>query len=245
MCAYAEYMARLYSLDALQQFTAVKLQSDPGIDPADRKIPSCAEINIAWNLPDGKQAHNVLHGRYSGAYAATQAQANSIMTGLTTGAQWTALAGFLHTTALLASVSIRDRAVDNAPYITSSNSAVPGTSAGTIMPDELAIVATLRTAFTGPQHRGRIYLCGFATNAVGSGGTVAATCVTAVTNWAGIIAGVLNAQGYLFSIAHMHRVAYTGSTGTIHDERPAGTVPVLTAVCRDNHWDSQRRRGLK
>lgn len=238
-------MPRILALANVQQFLAINLTADPGYDPGNRVIPNCAEIRLVWLQEDGVVAHNVLHGRYAGAFAGSQTQANSILTGLGTGAQWTALAGFLPTSTSLGFVQIRDLGQADQPYISSNGAAHAGTSVSAALPNEVAACLTLRTAFTGPGGRGRIYVPGFASNALGAGNVIAAGAVTALANWGSIIAGVLSAQGYTFCVAHFHRVAYTGVGGAQHPERAAGTVPVQTVEMRDNHWDTQRRRGLK
>lgn len=239
------YMPRIIALENFQQFLAINLTADPGYDAGNRVIPSCAEIRLVWLQESGVIAHNVLHGRYSGPFAGTQTQANAILTGLGTGAQWTAMAAFMPTQTALGFVQIRDLGAADQPYISSNGAAHAGTSVSAGLPNEVAACLTLRTAFTGPAGRGRIYVPGFATNAMGAGNVIAAAAVTAIGNWGSIIAGILNAQGYLFSVAHFHRIAYTGVGGAQHPERPAGTVPVQTVEMRDNHWDTQRRRGLK
>lgn len=238
-------MPRVVALANFQQFAAINLSSDPGYDRDDHRIPNCADIVLTWTQENGVIARNVLHGSYTGGFAGTVAQCNAILTGLGTGAQWTALAGFLAPSTSLAFVSIRDRNAENQPIISSNGAAHPGTSAGTALPNEVAAVVTLRTAFTGPAHRGRIYVPGWATTALGTGNVIAAAAVTALGNWASIIAGVLSQSGYLFCIGHAHRIAYDSAAGGHHDERPAGTVPVQSVAVRDNHWDTQRRRGLK
>jgi len=241
----AGIMPRLIALENLQQFAAVNLTLDPGAIGGPKVIPNAAEITLAWALDGGKTGHNVLIGRYSGGFAGTQAQCNAILQGLTTGAQWTALAAHLAPATALAIVTIRDLNTAGQPIIASSVAGASGTSSGTPLPNEVSAVITLRTAFTGPQNRGRVFVPGWATTALGTGNVIAAPAVTALGNWGTIIAGVLNAQGYLFSVGHVARAAYTGSTGTQHPARPAGTVPVVSVAVRDNHWDSQRRRGLK
>lgn len=239
-------MARLIRLANVEQFLAINLTADPGYDRGNRIIENCAEIRLVWLQEDGVIAHNVLHGRYTGAFAGSQAQANGILSGLGTGAQWTALAAFLPTNTALGFVQLRDLGAADQPYISSNGASRPGTSASPALPNEVSACLTLRTAFTGPAHRGRIFVPGFATNALGTGNVIAAAAVTALQNWGSIIAGVLSANGgYLFSVAHFSRIEYTGSNGTHHDARPAGTVPVQTVEMRDNHWDTQRRRGLK
>ena len=238
-------MARLVNLANFQQFTAINLTADPGYDPGHRTIPQTAQIRLVWGMQDGKLGYNVLHGSYQGAYSGSQAQANTMLAGLTAGANWTALAAFLAPDTNLTYVDIRDLGQPDAPIIPSLGTVHPGTSAGSALPSEVAAVVTLRTAFTGPANRGRMYVPNWATNALAAGNVIAPGAVTALGNWASIIAGVLSTSGYVFGVAHFSRLAYTGSTGTPHPARPAGLVPITTVSVRDNHWDTIRRRGLK
>jgi hypothetical protein len=238
-------MARLVNLANFQQFAAINVLTDPGALGGPVVIPSCAQLRLLWTTGSGKAAHNVLTVRYNGAFAGSAAQLNSILTGLTTGAQWTALSAHIAPTAGLVAADIRDINQPNQPIIPSTGAGAVGTSSGSELPNEVAVCVTLRTAFTGPQNRGRLYVPGWATTALGANNTIAAAAVTALTNWSSIIAGVLSAQGYTWCIGHPARQAYTGSTGTVHPARVAGSVPITTISVRDNHWDSQRRRGLK
>lgn len=237
--------SRIVALENLQQFTAINVLSDPGHIAGPVQIPSCAQIRIGWNLTDGKKGFNVLYGRYSGAFAGTVAQAQAMFTALSSGAAWTALAGFLHTTEAIASVDIRDVNTPNAALISSTGAAVPGTSPGTSLPSEVAEVITLRTAFVGPAFRGRLYLPPIASNGLGTGDTIAASAMTAMNNWAATIFTALSAQGYTWVLGQPARQQYTGSTGRVHPARAATSTTISTATVRDNHIDSQRRRGLK
>ena len=236
---------RVLNLANLQQFTAVNLLSDLGDLGGPVVVPQCTQVVINWSLSDGRLAHNVLYGRYSGAFAGTVAMADAIKTGLTSGAGWTSMASHMTVNNALASVSLRDVNTPNQPLITSTGAASPGTGTGSLLPDEAAICVTLRTALTGIQNRGRMYLPGWDSVTVGPGNTIGATTVTAINAWAATITGVLSGQGLVWVIGHKHRQAYTGITGTQHPDRPAGSVPITSAVVRDNHWDSQRRRGLR
>jgi len=238
-------MARVIALDNLKQFAAVELQFDGGAIGGPKVIPQAVEISLSWLLGSGKIGHNVLTARYSGAYAGTLAQANAIVTGLTTGGAWSALAAFLAPAVLLGGITMRDLGQPNQPLLVSTTNGQPGTSTGAELPNEVAAVITTRTAFTGPANRGRMYVPGWATNALGTGNIIAPAAVTALNNWGSTIAGVLNSQGYLWCIGHQARQAYTGSSGTQHPARAAGTVPIVSVAVRDNHWDSQRRRGLR
>jgi hypothetical protein len=236
---------RVIRLDSLEQFTAINLLLDPGAIGGPVHVPSCAQISLIWGQDDGRTAHNVLYGRFSGPFAGTQTQANGIMTALTTGAAWTAMAAHMPPTSFLAGVSIRNVDVPNQPLVESNVTGAPGTSSGTPLPNEVAICVTLRTANAGRSGRGRIYVPNWATTALGTGNVINAAAVTAVGNWAATITGALNTQGYVFVLGLPERASYTGSTGTVHPHRDATSLVVTSTVVRDNHWDSQRRRGLK
>jgi hypothetical protein len=237
---------RTVRLDTLQPFQAVNLLSDPGEIGGPVVIPQCAQIGLVWTLTDGHVAHNVMYGRYSGAYAGTQTQANAILSALIAGGTWTALAAYMSNTGSLTAVTLRNVAVPNQAVVQSNNAGSAGSSASIALPDETALVVTLRTAQAGPGFRGRVYIPNWATNALGAGNVVLAAAVTALGAWA--TANLLTApagQGYTPVIGQRERAAYTGSTGTVHAARPAGSVTITSAVVRDNHWDTQRKRGLK
>jgi hypothetical protein len=240
-------MARIIALDNLQQFAAVNaLSTDLGAIPGPVLIPQCAQIVLSWNLPDAKTGHTVWYGRYSGAFAGTVAHANAIHTALSTGAQWTALAPFLHTTAILNGVTIRNVAVIDQPILQSTTPGAAGTAAGGPLPSEVAAVVTLRTALAGRANRGRSYIPGFASAALFAGDVIIAAAVTALQNWAGTWIGALSPSGYTLVIGQRARAAYTSPvTARPFAARPANSVQVTACVVRDNHWDSQRRRGLK
>jgi hypothetical protein len=237
--------SRIVNVANLEQFTAINVLSDPGHIGGPVIVPNCAQISLVWSLEDGKTAHNVLYGRYSGTFAGSAAQATAILTALASGGAWSALAAFLATSTVLGSVSLRDMNSANNALIFASSGSAPGTSASPALPNEVAAVISLRTARTGPANRGRIYVPGFATNALGTGNVVAATVVTALNAWANTIPTALSGQGYTFVLGQPARAAYTGSTGTQHPARAATSQPVTSQALKDNHWDSQRRRGLK
>jgi hypothetical protein len=240
-------MPRIVNLSNLQTFTAVNaLNTDLGNVPGPVVIPSCAQIVLNWSLADGKAGHNVIYGRYTGGFAGTVSQATAIHTALSTGAQWTAMAAYLTTTTILQSVTIRNVAVQDQPLIASTSTAAPGTGAGLGLPTETAVCVTERTALTGRSNRGRVYLPGMVATAVGAGDTIPNAVMTAITNWAGTLLSALAASGYALVIGQKQRGAYTSPiTGRAFPARAANSVPVTSLLVRDNHWDSQRRRGLK
>lgn len=242
---YAAKDMPIIRLDQIQQFMAVNLLSDPGNIGGPVVIPNTAQIRFRWQMATAKVAVNVLYGRTGGVPAPTVSQAQAIFSALSSGAQWTALASHLGNTGGFLGVDIRSVHAANQPFVSSTGALVPGTAAGQPLPNEVAVVVTLRTALAGIQNRGRIFLPGFTADSLSAGQLILAATITDITAWAATIPGAFSAQGYTLSIGHKARVAYQGSTGTQHPARPAETVPVTSLICRDNHWDTVRRRGLK
>jgi hypothetical protein len=235
----------LLRLENFQQFAAINVLSDPGHIGGAVLIPNCVQISLRWTLADGKVARNVIYGRSVGAPSPTVAQADAIFAALGTGAAWTALALNLSAQTAFAGVDIRSVHAAFQPIVSSTAAAKPGTDAGISLPNEVAAVITLRTGLTGPSNRGRMYIPGFAVGTVQTQNTMAAGTVTALTNWAATIPGALTAQGYTWVIGQPARAAYVGTSGTAHPARAAASQAVTSQSCRNNTWDSQRRRGLK
>lgn len=235
----------LISVADLPQVTAINLRSDGGAIGGPKIVPSCAQIVLRWTQESGKPAHNILYGRYSGAFSGTVAQANAIFAALSAGSAWVGIQGSINVNTSFAGVGIRDVNSPNAVEIDSTTAAVPGTQTGLSLPNEVAIVVSLRTAFSGRANRGRMYLPGWGIGALSAGNLILAALVTNLNVWAATIGPALAAQGYTWVLGQPARQAYIGTTGTSHPARPAQSTPITQALVRDNHWDSQRRRGLK
>jgi hypothetical protein len=109
----------------------------------------------------------------------------------------------------------------------------------------MAAVLTLRTAFAGRSARGRIYSMGYSVAITAPGNVIAPSGVAGLAGWGANIQPVFAANGLTFCLGLPHRLAYVSAAGTPHAERLATTLDVTSTVVRDNHWDSQRRRGLK
>ena len=236
---------RIIDLANFPQFTAINLLSDAGRIGGPVVVPNGCKVMLVWNLADGKQGRNVLGGTVAGGFQPTPAIAETIRSALVSGGTWTALAAFLSTGVSLARVELQDIRVAFQPVVASTGAATPGTSASPALPSEVAAVITLRTQGIGPQNRGRAYIPGWATNALAAGDVIAPAAVTALTNWIPTITTALSAGGLSWSLINPARAQYTGTTGTVHPARVAVMKPLTGAVVRDNHWDSQRRRGLK
>lgn len=240
-------MPRIIDLSQLQQFAAV---NNPDADLGELKgpviVPNAVQVVLRWTLDDGKIAHNVLYAGYSPPFALTSTDAQAIFSGLTTGALWTAFASHIFSTNALAAVDLRNVDVKDQPIISSTGLAVPGTNVSGPLPNEVALVVTLRTAKTGKANRGRMYVPGYGGNAVGANNVVAGPTVTDTQAWAQSITAVLSGRSLIWGLGQKERLQYTSPiTGTTHPARPAHLEPITQAVVKDNHWDSQRRRGLK
>jgi hypothetical protein len=238
-------MSPIVRLENVQQFQAIQYGVDAGAVGGPIIVPSCAQVVFNWALPDGKTGHNVLYGRYAGAFHGTQAECNAIFTQVFNSAAFTALRAHMPPGLSASGVSIRDVNAAYQPLVTSNASAVVGTSAGAALPSEVSAVVTERTALAGRQNRGRIYIPGWAATALGAGDVILAAVVTLLQTWASTLPSALAGSGYTLVIGQKARGAYTGTTGVPHPPRLAGSVPVTSLEVRDNHWDSQRRRGLK
>jgi hypothetical protein len=239
-------MPRIINLANVTPFQATSL-TDPGYIPGPKIIPNCVQIKLIWGLTDLRVGHNILHAQYTGTPALSATVAQAVFAQLIAGAGWTTLAGFLATTASLNGVSIVDLRSSVATEFTSTGAGQVGTGTLGALPDETAAVVTLRTANRGPAGRGRMYLPGWAGIAMGAGGVIAPGAVTALQTWfnTNVFAGVAAAIGPLV-LALPERAAYTSpATGRQFPHRSATTLAVSQGVVRDNHWDSQRRRGLK
>jgi hypothetical protein len=238
-------MGRFIPLGQLQQVTGINLLGDPGAIGGPKVISSVAEIILYFALAGARTGKVVMHGRYVGVFNGSVAQANAILAALNTGSAAAAFLSHLAATTSLANVSIRDLGTANQGLIVSTGTGTPGTGVGNAVPNEMAVVVTKHTALTGRANRGRMYMPGWTTASVAADNTVVPTAVTDLQTWANTVQGALNASNYIMVIAHPARQAYTGTTGTPHPARAAGSVDVTSLFVRDNHWDSQRRRGLK
>jgi hypothetical protein len=236
---------KIVPLSDLQQFQAVELLLDPGHIPGPKIAPNCVEVRWRWSQADGKLAFNVTHARYTPPYPGTVTLANAIQSSLVSLLTSAALDTALSTSTSFLGVDLRDINAAGFPLIASTGAAHPGTRAEPPMPNEIAAALTLRTQFTGQGNRGRIFLPGFGSNLTTANGVIDAATKTILDNFANGVMAVYTSNALTMAIAKPARAAYTGSTGRAHPARAASTEAVTSVICRDNHWDTQRRRGLK
>jgi hypothetical protein len=209
-------------------------------------IPNAIQVVFNWSLPGGKTGHNVLYGVTPGVPAPTVAMADGLFGTINSSGTYNAMNAFLPPAVSFTGITLRSVHTANLGTFTSVGAAKAGASTTLIaMPNEVAICVSLKTGKTGPSNRGRMYLMGWDTTSVIAGNVIAPALVTAIQNWANTLIAGFSGQGMTLSIGQPARAQYTGSTGTLHPARAAGSTPVTSLLVRNNTFDSQRRRGLK
>lgn len=218
--------------------------ADPGRIGGPLIAPSTVQVNLVWNLPNGRLGINAQHAIYGSGFTPTTAIANALLTSLTTGAAWTAFAGHIATSAALTRIDMRDINTAGNAIVSSTSTGALGTGALPALAAHTALVATLRTAKSGRNARGRAYLPGFASGAMGSNGQGVPALTADVNGWLATWSTVFAGQGLTLCIPQPARQAYVGATGTQHPARPVGTpsIPVTSVSLRNLIFDTQRRR---
>lgn len=198
-------------------------------------VPNSGQLRLIWALGGQLYALNVLGVVNNTSVAITQALTNTIGTAIKSALTSSGHVGALHTTVTLANIGLRDLRTANTAEFLDTGGAVAGTGTGDVLPPQIAMCVTLRTAQAGRSFRGRVYLPGFneASNSVTGTLTSTASSVAFVT----AIKAAL--------------VASSLDLGVL--SRPAPTAPVPRAgfittvtsiVARDSVWDTQRRRAV-
>lgn len=198
-------------------------------------VPNAAQMRLIWSLSGQLYALNVMGVVNSGGVAITQALANTLGTAIKAALTSSTHGASVHTTVALANIGIRDIRTANAPEYIDTGGATAGTGTGDILPLQVALCITLRTAFSGRTFRGRCYLPGW--NETSNGVT-------------GVVTSTANAVGFITAIKST-LVSNSLDLGVIHrpTESPlpvtSGFItPVTSIVARDAVWDTQRRRAV-
>lgn len=198
-------------------------------------VANAAQMRLIWATGGSLYALNVMGVVNSGAVAITQGLTNTIGTAIKSGLTSSGLGAALGTAITLANVGLRDIRTGNAAEFLDSGAAVAGTAAGDLLPPQVALVVTLRTAQAGRSFRGRVYLPGFGEASNSATGT--ATPLTGAVNFVTAIKSALITSGLDLGVIHRPTAAPLPVT--------AGFITTVTAiVTRDGVWDTQRRRAV-
>lgn len=198
-------------------------------------VPNAAQMRLIWAVGGQLYALNVLGVVNAGSVAITQTLTNTIGTAIKSAFSSSAFNTAIHTTVTLANIGLRDVRSANTAEFLDSGAAVAGTLAGDILPLQIALCITLRTAQAGRSFRGRIYLPGY-----GEGSNTAA----------GLASGSTSAVAFVTAIKSA-LVASSLDLGVLSRPAPAAVPPragfittVTSIVARDLVWDTQRRRAI-
>jgi hypothetical protein len=206
------------------------------------QVPNVIEILWTTGLPNGKTGTCKVHGHYTVAPGDMQALANSLATAWST-AWGTNLAPLMHTATALQGLFVRDMTSATLPIYAGNLTAVPGTGTGNALPLENAIAVTENILGRGKGAKGRFFLGGFVVGEDTAVGGITPAAKTAIDAFGLQIFNAIKAQNLLPCVAKVHRQEYITLTGATIPERLATFTEVTSYVCRDLHWDTQRRRG--
>jgi hypothetical protein len=142
---------------------------------------------------------------------------------------------------LLSQCVVTDVTVDGGATATSTLAPVAGVTSGASLPNEVALVVSLRTGLAGRSNRGRFYLGGISVGATDSSDYNRLT--TLYTGYANSSAGdfltAFNATGIDLVVASY----YSGVDANGHPiPRAEAVVNPVTSLFVNQRFDSQRRR---
>lgn len=196
--------------------------------------PGAVRVDIQFTAT-GQQLHNVIWCYRDSAW--TEAQRQALADAI--AAWWGASAKqYFPTTTALTQVTVVNQEASNSPATTLVVSpAVPGTSAGGALQNNVSTCATLRTENRGRSFRGRMYL----------GQVSASSVVDAISMSAGWVANIVTMLSALkTAIEALGALWVVVSHYTNKIPRAAGLKTEITAISADQYYDSQRRRlGLR
>lgn len=203
--------------------------------PTSLVVANAAQLRLIWALGGQLYALNVMGVVNTGAVNITQALTNTIGAAIKTSFTSSSHATNIHTTVTLANVGLRDIRTAGQTEFLDSGAAVAGTATGDLLPPQVALCITLRTARAGASFRGRVYLPGWAESLNAAGGTAVGTAV-AVTFISNIKTNLTSSGLDLGVLSRPDPDRVPPSLGFI--------TPVTSVVCRDAVWDTQRRRAV-
>lgn len=198
-------------------------------------VPNAAQMRLIWSLSGALYALNVMGVVNAGNIAITQTLTNSVGTAVKAALNSSGLAAYLATAVALASIGLRDIRTANTAEFIDTGGGVAGSGAGDLLPPQVALCITERTAFAGRSFRGRVYLPGFN---------------EAVNTATGVVQATATSVAFVTAIKSA-LIANALDLGVISRPAPDATPPragminvVTSIVARDTVWDTQRRRAV-
>lgn len=198
-------------------------------------VPGAGQLRLIWALGGQLYALNVMGVVNAGSVAITQALTNTIGTAIKSSFTSSGLVASIHSTVTLANIGLRDIRTANTAEFLDTGGAVAGTMTGDLLPPQIALCITLRTAQAGRSFRGRSYIPGF-----GEGQNTAA----------GVSQGASGAVAFITAIK-ANLISSGLDLGVLSRPAPDSSPPragfittVTSVVARDLVWDTQRRRAV-
>jgi hypothetical protein len=192
-------------------------------------VPNSVLVRLIWAQSGTPFAIQVLGGRKVGASTVDQALANTLGAAVKTSFT-THLASRVVVAVSLSKVAIRDISVANRPEFQDAGAAVAGTGPDAAMlPPQIAMCATLRTASAGKNFRGRSYFPGFGVNSLAADGKAGAAVGTSIVAFLTALQTNFTASG--FNLAVVSR-------------KLSQVTDVSLIQVRDTTWDTIRGRAV-
>jgi hypothetical protein len=184
-------------------------------------------VRLIWTRSGSAYAINVVGALNASAVAVNQALADSLGSAVKSAFTSSGFAARVSSTVSLSQVGIRNIAQANQAEFLDAGAAVPGTAAGAILPPQIALVLTLRTALAGASFRGRVYLPGWTEDSNNTSGACDSAPGGNARDFVIAIASALTAAGLQMAVLSRSRLVGT---------------PITSVVLRDFAWDTVRKR---
>lgn len=192
-------------------------------------VPNAALLRCLWNLGGVPSAVNVYGVDNASSVAITQTLTNTVGAAVKAALTSSGLGAAISSQVSLASVGIRDLGSANAPEFIDAAVATAATGTGDLLPLNVSLCVTLRTALAGRSFRGRSYIWGWTETRNTSAGTADATAQTAAKAFVDAVESSLAASGLHLAVVSRHLSQRNRVTST---------------QVRDGVWDTMRKRAI-
>jgi len=192
-------------------------------------VPQGALLRLIWTRGAVPSAVNVYGVINTGNVAITQTLTNTIGAAIKAAFTSSGQAAVINSQVALGQVGLRDVRQANMPEFLDAGAAVSATDATEILPMNVSLCVTLRTARAGRAFRGRTYLWGYTETQNVAGAVASAAAQTAATAWVNAIGTALSNNGMGLAVL----------------SRTLSQVNAVTSVqLRDGVWDTVRKRAI-
>lgn len=220
--------------------------------PISQIVPNTIEVRTLGVIAN-QLAINVFHA-IAGSAVVNQALANTL--GAAIKAAWTANLGALcPSQTSLVRVGVRDLRVEHGPEFLDAGAAVVGTGVGDVLPGQVALCLTLRTAQAGKSFRGRTYLGGFMETQNDASGFATQATQTAAVAYMTAVSNALTGSQLTLAVTTRPAERVVVTRTTFHNDgtttvktlsqqtaKPGNSTPITLIQSRNGYWETQRRR---